>query len=70
MTEIKPEYVTVKQLAEDPTLCFTEPMLRYYILHRHKNGLAKAIRHIGRKCVLRKDIFIQWIEEQSQRRAR
>lgn len=55
-------YCTVRQLADDPALGFTIPMLRHYILHSHKNGLAPAIRRIGRKILIRKDLFIDWIE--------
>lgn len=57
------QYITVKQAAADKNLCFTESMLRYYLLHAHKNGLSKAIRRIGKKLVLRRDLFIQWIED-------
>ncbi len=67
MSERKPEYVTKKQLASDPSLCFTEAMLSYYILHRHRNGLGKAVRKIGRKLVIRKDLFIDWLEKQGER---
>ena len=37
------QYITVKQAAADKSLCFTEAMLRYYLLHAHKNGLSKTI---------------------------
>lgn len=47
--------------------CFSVPMLRYYILHAHKNGLAPALRRIGRKILIRRDLFIEWIEKQSRR---
>lgn len=61
-------YCTVKQIADDPTFCFSVPMLRYYILHAHKNGLAPALRRIGqRKILVRRDLFIEWIEKQSRR---
>ena len=56
------EYCTLKQIADDPTFCFTVPMLRYYVLHAHKNGLARAIRRLGRKVLIRRDLFIQWLE--------
>ena len=59
-------YCTVKQIASDPSFCFTVPMLRYYILHAHKNGLAPALRRIGRKVLIRRDLFIEWLEEQSR----
>ena len=61
-------YCTVKQIAVDPAFCFTLPMLRYYILHAHKNGLGKALRRIGRKVLIRRDLFIEWIEKQSSGR--
>lgn len=64
-------YNTISQLAEDKSFCFSEPALRYYVLHAHKNGLDKAIRRIGaRKLVIRRDLFIAWIEEQAVRGGR
>lgn len=57
-------YRTVRQLAEDPAFCFTVPMLRYYVLHAHRNGLSKALRRVGRKVLIRRDLFIDWIEKQ------
>lgn len=61
-------YCTIKQIANDPAFCFTVPMLRYYILHAHKNGLESALRRIGRKVLIRRDLFIEWIEKQTQKR--
>lgn len=58
-------YCTVKQIAEDNSFCFTEGMLRYYLLHAQKNGLKTAIRKIGRKVLIRRDLFVAWIEAQS-----
>jgi hypothetical protein len=63
-------YCTAKQIASDPQFCFTLPTLRYYILHAHKNGLAAALRRIGKKVLIRRDLFIQWIENQSARGVR
>ncbi len=60
-------YCTVKQIASDPTFCFTVPMLRYYILHAHKNGLASALRRVGKKVLIRRDLFITWLEKQARR---
>ena len=61
-------YCTVQQIVDDPSFCFSKSMIRYYILHAHRNGLRKAIRKIGRKVVIRRDLFIAWIEEQSTKR--
>lgn len=60
-------YCTIKQIASDSSFCFTAAMLRYYVLHAHKNGLANALRRIGRKVLIRRDLFIEWIEKQSCR---
>jgi hypothetical protein len=60
-------YCTIKQIANDPTFCFTIPMLRYYVLHAHRNGLSKAIRRVGRKVLIRRDQFIEWLEKQTRR---
>ena len=67
MTEFDQQncYCTVKQIASDSTFCFTEGMLRYYLLHAHQNGLKKAVRKIGRKVLLRRDLFVSWLEEQA-----
>jgi len=60
-------YCTVKQIVADPIFCFTMPMLRYYILHAHRNGLAPALRRLGKKVLIRKDLFIAWIEKQNRK---
>lgn len=67
---IDSRYMTVKQIAEDPSFCFTVPMLRYYILHAHSNGLTPVLRRIGRKILIRRDLFINWLEKQSNKGVR
>ena len=69
MSEISREdsYCTIKQLAKDPQFCFSAPALRYYVLNAHKNGLSKALRRVGRKVLIRRDLFIEWLEKQSCR---
>ena len=64
---ISPQYCTVQQIVDDRLFCFTESMLRYYILHAHKNGLAKALRRIGRKVLIRRDLLITWLEKQTRK---
>jgi hypothetical protein len=61
-------YTTVKQVASDPSFCFTVPMLRYYILHARRNGFESAIFRIGRKLLIRRDLLIHWLENQGKRR--
>jgi len=72
MTENSNEqiYCTVKQIAEDPSFCFTMSMLRFYIFHADKNGLEVAIRRIGRKVLIRRDLFIAWVESHANRGAK
>ncbi len=62
-----PMYVTVQQIANDPAFCFTVPMLRYYINQAHRTGLKSAIRRIGKKILIRRDLFIDWIEKQARK---
>ena len=56
------KYLTPREISEDSRFCFTLPMIRYYLLHSHKNGLKKAVRKIGKKVLIRSDLFIEWIE--------
>lgn len=60
-------YCTVKQIAADGSFCFSEGMLRYYLLHANKNGLKKAIRKIGRKVLIRRDYFVEWLETKGRK---
>lgn len=59
---IDKKYCTIKQLAEDEELPFTEPMIRYYLQNSEKFGLTHVIRKIGRKVIVRKDLFLDWVE--------
>jgi len=59
------KYVSTKQIVDDPKYPFTMPMMRHYLLHRHTNGLEKAVRKIGKRLFLRVDLFDSWIESQA-----
>ena len=37
------------------------------LLHRHENGLYKAVRKIGRRIYIREDLLIEWIENQNEK---
>ena len=67
MSEIK--YVSIKQIVEDTRYPFTLPMMRHYLLNRHKNGLESAVYKVGKRLFLRSDLFDSWIEEQKGGRA-
>lgn len=62
------KYLSSQQIVEDARYPFTIGQLRHYLLKRHKNGLEKAVRRIGKRLYLRQDLFDQWIENQATRR--
>ena len=64
MTNNEIQDSSVEQVAENPKYPFTESQLRHYLLHRHKNGLASAVRKIGKRLYIRVDLFDSWIEAQ------
>ncbi len=55
-------YLSVYQIAEAAEYPFTLGQIRHYLLMRHCNGLEKAVRKIGKRLYLRRDLFEQWIE--------
>jgi hypothetical protein len=59
-------YCTPQQIISDDQFPFTIGQLRHLLLHRHKNGLKKAVRRIGKRLYIRRDLFEQWIEEQKE----
>lgn len=59
------EYRSPQQIVNNAKYPFTMGQLRHYLLKRHKNGLDKAVRRIGKRLYLRQDLFDQWIEEQA-----
>lgn len=60
-------YQTPKQLVASGRYPFTLAQLRYFLLYRHRNGLQNAVRKIGKRLVLRMDLFDQWIEDQASK---
>lgn len=58
------EYLSVQQIADDSRYPFSLGQLRHYLMLRHRNGLEKAIRKIGKRVYLRRDLFELWIESQ------
>lgn len=62
------KHLSSQQIVEDARYPFTMGQLRHYLLKRHKNGLEKAVRRLGKRLYLRQDLFDQWIESQANRR--
>lgn len=59
------DYITVKQLTlENPA--FTEGGVRSLIFHSDKNGFKNCIRRIGRRILISRNAFTNWIEEQNK----
>lgn len=59
------QYLTTQQIAESNCYPFTLGQIRHYLLMRHRNGLHKVVRKIGKRLYLRRDLFEDWIEAQS-----
>ena len=58
------EYWSPQQIVSSGKYPFTMGQIRHFLLYRHRNGLQNAVRKIGKRLVLRTDLFDQWIEEQ------
>lgn len=60
-------YLTVRQFATKHA-AFNPGGLRSLIFNEHQNGLAKsgAIVRIGRKVLIREDLFFAWVESQNK----
>jgi len=63
----KYEYWSIQQILSSGKYPFTLGQIRFFLLHRHRNGLQNAVRKVGKRLVLRMDLFDQWIEEQTSR---
>lgn len=59
------QYLSIKQIADSDRYPFTLGQMRHYLIMRHRNGLDKAVRKIGKRLYLRQDLFDQWIEAQA-----
>ncbi|WP_032123677.1 hypothetical protein [Candidatus Protochlamydia phocaeensis] len=60
------EYVSPQQIVSCGKYPFTIGQIRHYLIHRHKNGLDKVVRKIGKRILLRVDLFEAWIEAQKE----
>jgi hypothetical protein len=58
-------YWSPQQIVASGKYPFSMGQLRHLLLYRHRNGLQGAVRKIGKRLVLRVDLFNQWIESQS-----
>ncbi|HAB99608.1 MAG TPA: hypothetical protein DCE71_07295 [Parachlamydiales bacterium] len=58
-------YWSPKQIVTSGKYPFSMGQVRHLLLFRHRNGLQKAVRKIGKRLMFRVDLFDQWIEKQS-----
>ena len=60
------QYYTPHQIVESGNYPFTLGQMRHFLLFRHRNGLQNAVRKVGKRLMLRMDLFEQWIEAQGE----
>lgn len=58
-------YWSPQQIVTSGKYPFSMGQLRHFLLHRHRNGLQATVRKVGKRLVLRMDLFDQWIEKQT-----
>jgi hypothetical protein len=56
------EYWSPRQIVVSGKYPFTMGQIRHFLLYRHRNGLQDAVRKVGKRLVLRIDLFDLWIE--------
>ncbi len=61
------QYTSPQQIVSSGKYPFTMGQMRHLLLYRHRNGLHEAVRKIGKRLVLRIDLFDEWIEGQASK---
>jgi len=61
------EYRSPQQIVSSGRYPFTMGQIRHLLLFRHRNGLQDAVRKVGKRLLLRIDLFEQWIESQASK---
>ncbi len=59
------QYLSPQQIVSSGKYPFTIGQMRHLLLYRHRNGLQSAVRKIGKRLVLRMDLFDSWIDSQT-----
>lgn len=55
------QFLTTNQVLESPRYGFTKGQLNDFLLKRHKNGVDKVVRKIGKRIYWRSDLLDAWI---------
>lgn len=61
-------YLTPQQIVQGGQYPFTIGQIRHYLMMRHKNGLDRSVRKIGKRIYLKRDEFEKWIDSQISKR--
>lgn len=56
------EYWSPQKIVASGKYPFTMGQIRHLLLYRHRNGLQDAVRKVGKRLVLRLDLFNDWID--------
>ena len=64
MAEVK--YVNPIQITTCGKYPFSIGQVRNFLLNRHKNGLENAVRRVGKRLVIREDLFDLWLESKAK----
>lgn len=59
-------YWSPQQIADSGRYSLSIGQIRHLLLYRHRNGLDRCIRKIGKRLLLRLDLFQEWIESYAQ----
>lgn len=57
------KYLTHEQIVESGKYPFTMGQMRHLLLHRKENGLVVAAMKIGKRMVIRTDLFEKWMDQ-------
>ncbi len=58
-------YWSPQQLVKSGKYPLSMGQVRHLLLFRHRNGLQNVVRKIGKRLLVRVDLFDQWIENQA-----
>jgi hypothetical protein len=61
-------YWSPQQIVTSGKYPFSMGQIRHLLLYRHRNGLQDVVKKIGKRLMLRLDLFDQWIDAQTSKR--
>ena len=62
------EYWTKKRLIGSGRYSLTKGQLDHFLLYRHRNGLERACRKVGKVLLIRMDQWEEWLESQRKQK--